>query len=103
MKKLRINKGVVRGKPFEIEVDGKKILAYEGETIAAALIAAGLLIFNRTEKRNEPCSLYCGIGICHQCVMIIDGIPNTRACQTLASPGCRVETQIGHGKLEITI
>jgi hypothetical protein len=40
MKELRINKGLARGRPFEIEVDGRKITAYEGETIAAALIAA---------------------------------------------------------------
>jgi predicted molibdopterin-dependent oxidoreductase YjgC len=103
MKELRINKGLARGRPFEIEVDGRKITAYEGETIAAALIAAGLLTFNRSHKRNEPCSLYCGIGVCHQCVMIIDGTPNTRACQTMAFPGCKVETQIGPGKLEQTI
>ena len=37
----RVFKGVERGQPFEIEVDGEKIVAYEGETIGAALLAAG--------------------------------------------------------------
>jgi aerobic-type carbon monoxide dehydrogenase small subunit (CoxS/CutS family) len=44
--------------------------------------------------------MYCGIGLCYECTMVIDGVPNTRACQTLATPGCRVETQVGLGSME---
>ena len=89
----RIFKGVKRGQPFEIEVDGEKITAYEGETIGAVLLAAGLRTLRYTNKLEQPRGLYCGIGLCQECRMIINGIPNTQACQTLAEPGCRVETQ----------
>ena len=50
----RVERGVKRGKPFEIEVDGETIVAYKGETIAAALIAAGRRIFRRTSKKIIP-------------------------------------------------
>ena len=89
----RIQAGVERGKCFEIEVDGERILAYEGETIAAALLAAGKRIFRYTKKKKEPRSIYCGIGVCYECGMIVDGKPNTRVCLTLAVPNCKVQTQ----------
>lgn len=96
-----MQKGVKRGHRFEIEVDGEKLVAYEGETIAAVVMAAGKRTFRHTPKRHHPRGMYCGIGLCHECLMVIDGMPNTRACQTLASPGCRVETQIGLGKVGV--
>lgn len=96
----RVGKGVQRGVPFEIQVDGEMIIAHEGETVAAALIAAGRRTFRRSGPRNQPRGVYCGIGLCFECRMVIDGVPNTRACQTPAAPGCRVETQQGRGKLE---
>ena len=95
MNDLRISKGVERGQPFEIEADGEKITAYKGETVAAALVAAGKMTTNQTPKRSEPRGMCCGIGLCYSCIMVIDGIPNTRACQTMARPGTRVQTQKG--------
>jgi len=89
----RVFKGVERGEPFEIEVDGEKIVAYEGETIGAALLAAGSRTLRYTNKLERPRGLYCGIGLCQECCMTINGIPNTQACQTLATPGCQVETR----------
>ena len=95
MDDLRIRTGVARGPRFDIVVDGEKIPAHEGETVAAALVAAGRLTFRHTEKQDAPRGMYCGIGLCHECLMEIDGTPNTRACQTPAAPGCRVNTQRG--------
>jgi len=99
----RVEKGVQRGRRFEIEVDGEKLTAYEGETIAAVLLAAGKRTFRTTPGRKHPRGVYCGIGLCYECMMVIDGEPNTRACQTLATPGCRVQTQEGLGELEVEI
>jgi len=89
----RVHAGVQRGKSFEIKIDGERILAYEGETIATALLAAGKRMCRNTTKRQEPRGIYCGIGICFECRMIVDGILNTRVCQTLATPNCKVQTQ----------
>ena len=97
MKDLRSNQNLTRKQPFEIEIDGEKITAYPGETVAAALTAAGKQILNYTAHQS-PRGIFCGIGICWSCIVEINGIPNQRACQTLAVPGCQVRTQKGPGK-----
>jgi len=80
-----------------IYVDGKKMTARNGEMIAAALIANGKEIFRYTNDRHEPRGLYCGIGRCTDCVMIVDGIPNVRTCVTPVEEGMIIETQQGIG------
>ena len=100
MTNRRVQNGVARGRQFEIEVDGRRVIAYEGETVAAAVIAAGMRTLRRTAKNHHPRGIYCGIGLCYDCLMVINGVPNTRACQTPATPGCRVETQHGLGAVE---
>jgi predicted molibdopterin-dependent oxidoreductase YjgC len=97
MKDLRSNQNVIRGKPFEIEVDGEKIIAHPGETVAAAMTAAGKLTLNYT-THETPRGIFCGIGLCWSCLIEVNGTPNKRACQTLAVPGCQVRTQKGPGK-----
>ena len=97
---LRIWKDVQRGQAFEIEVDGVPVVAYEGETVAAALMAAGIRTTNKT-ARGQPRGICCGIGLCYGCTMVIDGVPNTRTCQTLARPGMRLETQKGLQRWEV--
>ena len=94
----RIQLGTKRGRSFEIEVNGEKILAYEGETIAEVLLANGKRTMRRTAKIDQPRGLYCGMGICYECRMIVDGRPNVQVCQFLAKPGCKVETQYGLGR-----
>lgn len=78
-----------RGAPFTMEVDGQPVTAYEGETVAAALLAAGYRTFRHT-AHGQPRGLFCGIGVCFDCLVTIDGRPHLRACQTLARPGMRV-------------
>ncbi|MEE9503680.1 MAG: (2Fe-2S)-binding protein [Thermodesulfobacteriota bacterium] len=72
----RIKKGVDRGKSFEIEVDGEKVLAYKGETIAAALLAAGKRTCHLTKIKKQPRGIYCGMGICMGCTMVVNGRPH---------------------------
>jgi predicted molibdopterin-dependent oxidoreductase YjgC len=78
--------------------DGKEIPAKSGEPIAAALLAAGVRRLRETAKRGFPRGIYCGIGRCTDCVMVVDGQPNVRTCVTPARPGMRVETQKGLGQ-----
>ena len=99
----RIYKGVERGPQIDILVDGEKIVAYQGETIGAALMAAGRRTLRYKKKYERPRGLYCGIGLCQECRMVINGIPNTQACQTLVTPGCRVETQQSNIKRKMKI
>ena len=86
----RINKGVSRGKQIEFEMDGQTIRACEGETIAAALINAGLMISGTLDDR--PRGVFCNIGVCHSCVMTVNGVTNVRICRTPVQEGCRVES-----------
>jgi hypothetical protein len=93
----RVDRHLDRGNPFWIFVDGNPIQAYPGETIAAALLASGRRGFRRTTKRNQHRGLYCGMGVCWDCVMVANGRPNVRTCITSAEPGMKIETQMGLG------
>lgn len=83
-----------------IYFDGREIPAKTGEPIAAALLAAGVRVFRKTAKRGYPRGIFCGIGRCTDCVMIVNGKANVRTCVTPVLPGMRVETQHGLGKRE---
>ena len=85
------------GREVTIEVDGKPVQAYEGEPIAAALMAAGYRVLRHTVKRHEPRGVYCAIGQCTDCAMTVDGRPNVRTCVTPVRDGMVVETQEGLG------
>lgn len=88
---------VARGEPLEITVDGRPSIAFRGESLAAALIASGLRRFRGSARLNQPRGVFCGIGICYECLLIIDGVPNQRACVTEVRAGMSVETQTGRG------
>lgn len=81
-------------KEVTIYCDGQPVKAIEGEPIAAALMNAGIRAF-RTTKKDHPRGIFCAIGRCTDCMMIVDGKPNTRTCITLVRDGMVVETQHG--------
>lgn len=85
-------------KKIVIYFDGQPIEAYEGEPIAAALMNAGIRSFRRTRKNGEPRGVFCAIGRCTDCMMIVDGRPNVRTCITPATAEMQVETQFGRGE-----
>lgn len=89
-------------KRVEIEVDGLKIKARKGEMIAAALYAHGIRKNRYTVKRKEPRGIFCGIGQCTDCVMIVNGQPNVRTCITPVEEGMVIKTQRGVDKGEKT-
>ncbi len=79
-------------------VDAQPIKARDGDTIASALVAAGWMVFRKTEKRHEPRGIFCAIGKCTDCVMTVDGIPNVRTCITPVRQGMQVKIQDGLGQ-----
>lgn len=85
-------------KQVHIFVDEKPYTANEGEMIAAALIANGISTFRYTNHKHKPRGLYCGIGRCTDCVMIVDGVPNVRTCITPVRDGMQIHTQNGLGE-----
>ncbi|HKI32571.1 MAG TPA: (2Fe-2S)-binding protein [Gemmataceae bacterium] len=88
------------GRPVCWHFDGEELRAVEGQTVAAALLAAGRRTWRTTGRRGEPRGLFCGMGVCFDCLVRIDGRPNCRACQTPVANGMRVETQHGSGSGE---
>ncbi len=89
----RIEAGVRRGAPLRITFEGLEIPAHEGESVAAALLAAGIRTLRHTERNGAPRGLFCGMGICFECRMMIDGRPNLRACMTPVRAGMRVRSK----------
>ena len=92
--RLQSGEFVRRAPPVEISFGGRAVAAFEGETVAAALTAAGIRTL-RTDDRGEPRGVFCGMGICFDCLVRIDGRANQRACMTKVVPGMRVEPEAG--------
>ena len=82
-----------------IFLDGKPMAAFNGETVAAAVLADGVGHTRTTPVSNAPRAPFCLMGACYECLMIIDGQPNQRACRELVREGMRVERQYGAGVL----
>ena len=82
-----------RGKKIKFYFEGKEIEAYEGETVAVALIAVGIKVFRYSKRHKRPRGLFCAIGKCSSCLMEIDGISNQMTCITLVKEGMKVRRQ----------
>ena len=87
----RLTRNVERGPRVTMTVDGQPFTAYQGETLAAALLAAGRRTFRHTEPGGHPRGVFCGIGVCFDCVVMVDG-RRLRACMTPVRDGMQVST-----------
>ncbi|MBC6457886.1 (2Fe-2S)-binding protein [Actinomadura sp. HBU206391] len=90
--RLAAGRGLERGPAVTITVDGRPTPAYLGESVAAALMADGDLS-TRTALDGEPRGLFCGMGVCFDCLVIVDGVAGTRACVTWVRDGMDVARQ----------
>jgi predicted molibdopterin-dependent oxidoreductase YjgC len=88
---------VVRGDEISLRVDGRPLKAHLGETVAGALMADSVRVFRETFRRQLPRGLYCGMGVCYDCLVVVNGRPNTRACMTYVADGMEIELQRGWG------
>lgn len=76
---------------FAIRIDGVPVRVAPGTSVAAAVAIAGLA-HNRRSVSGQPRGPVCGMGICFECRLTIDGIPHRLGCQTPCAPGMEVET-----------
>ena len=81
---------VARGAPIELLVDGEVVRAYLGETIAGALVAAGRQVIRYAPRTGTPRGVFCGIGVCFECVVTVEGMGRVRSCMVTVQPGMRV-------------
>lgn len=77
---------------MELTLDGVPVTARPGQTVGAVLTEAGITSWRTTRKEGRPRGLFCGIGICFDCLVTTNGVPNQRACLTPARDGMALET-----------
>ena len=92
-----------KGKEVTFTFEGQELKGYEGDTIAAALHAAGVRSLHETEKKHRHRGLFCAIGNCSSCLMKVNGIPNVRVCVEPLREGITVERQIGNAKPNVDV
>lgn len=78
---------------FGFTFDGRALTARQGQSLAAALTEAGQRALRQTVRGGSR-GMFCGMGMCQDCLVTVDGVPNRRACMTMAEPGQRVQTQV---------
>jgi aerobic-type carbon monoxide dehydrogenase small subunit (CoxS/CutS family) len=83
---------IEREDSFMIQVDGQSVSVYRGETLAAVLLAMGKLAMRKTFQKQAVRGYYCGMGICHECLVELQDGTKVRACQTLAEPWMKIKT-----------
>ncbi|GAA3486112.1 MULTISPECIES: (2Fe-2S)-binding protein [Streptomyces] len=91
------------GPAFEITLDGRPLPALPGQSVAAALWAAGILSWRTTRRDGRPRGAFCGIGSCYDCLATVNSRPNQRACLVPARPGDAVTTQEGTGRADLAV
>lgn len=83
------------GETVAFTIDGLRVKALAGDTVAAALLAAGVTHCRTTPVSGAKRAPYCMMGVCFECLVTIDGVGNRQACLIPVREGMRVETQIG--------
>lgn len=86
---------VERGASVALTVDGRRIEARTGDSVAAALLVAGMNHCRTTPVSGVPRAPYCLMGVCFECLVTIDGIGSRQACLVPVRDGMRIETQQG--------
>ncbi len=79
--------------------NGKDLVGYAGDTIAAALHDNGIMHFSNSIEKKRPRGFYCAIGNCGSCNMTVNNIPNVKTCMTKLEAGMVVESEVD----EVTI
>jgi D-hydroxyproline dehydrogenase subunit gamma len=86
------------GATVEITIDGRAARVRAGDTVAAALISAGVLASRAADVSGAPRAPYCMMGVCFECLVTVDGVGNRQGCLVPVATGMRIETQ--HDKRE---
>src|SRR3954470_14711523 len=79
--------------PLSFSLDGDRLEGARGDTIAAALLRAGVTTFTRSIKYHRPRGPFCLAGTCGQCLIRVDDVPSLLACRTPTAEGMKCERQ----------
>lgn len=76
---------------MSIRVNGNEIPAYNGETVFAALAASGYKALKTSPVLKQKRGAFCGMGVCFECLVTINGKPNVRSCMCPVENGMEIE------------
>lgn len=85
----------VRPATVTLVVDGRTVSVPQGSSVAVAVFAADMSHIRRTPVSGAPRLPYCMMGVCFDCLTVIDGVPNQQSCMVPASEGMQVNIQEG--------
>jgi predicted molibdopterin-dependent oxidoreductase YjgC len=88
------------GTRLSFTFDGRALIGRDGDTVAAALLANGVTICRETPVSGAPRAPYCLMGVCFDCLVVMDGVGNRQGCLVPLRQGMRIETQHGRRQLE---
>ena len=88
-----------KGKEVIFTCNDEEVKGFEGETIAAALHAAGIKVLSHSSENHRPRGFYCAIGNCSSCLMEVNGVANVRVCTEPLKAGMVVKSQEGKGEI----
>ena len=80
-----------------VEIEGTLVSVPVGESVAAAVLAHGLMPTRHTPVSGKPRAPFCMMGVCFDCLMVIDDRPNRQACMVTVAEGMRIRRQRGAG------
>lgn len=89
--------GPTRAARVTLMIDGERIVARDGDTVASALLAAGRQAIRHSPVSGEPRAPYCQMGVCFECLVEIDGVVDRQACLVPVRNGMVVTTGRGEG------
>jgi len=92
--------GVAPRRVITLCVDGREIQALQGDTLAMALLGAGVTPFRRTAVSGAPRAAFCLMGVCFDCLVDVDGRRNVQSCMVEALAGMNVSLPQGAGRME---
>ena len=69
----------------------------ERKGLATGIVWSARRTLRATAVTGEPRGVFCGMGVCFDCLVVIDGESSRRACMTFVAEGMRVESQVGYG------
>ncbi len=78
--------------PITLRFDGRPVAAFVGDSVGAALTRAGVRFWRTTRHKARPRGLFCGIGVCYDCLLTVDGLANQRACLLPAADGMELRS-----------
>jgi predicted molibdopterin-dependent oxidoreductase YjgC len=87
---------------IEISVDGRPVAARAGDTLAVALLCAGVASFRHTPVSGQPRSPLCLMGVCFDCLVEVDGVQNVQSCMVEVRAGMKIRLPLGARHIEAT-